>query len=188
MPTTQQYAALTLNNLAVNADNKVRIASAGAIPPLVALLGPQSSEGVQEYAGLALSSLCSNNDDNRVMVAAVGAIPPLVALLGSQRSAGVQEQAAKALCNLAKNADNQVKIAAGGAIPLLVALLGPQCSAGVQMSATWALSNLVTNTPGNKAMIRASGGVVALTQLSKSSANDKVKSEAKLALDKISAK
>ena len=41
------------------------IAKAGAIPPLVALLGEGSSEGSRQEAARALSNLSCNNEDNQ---------------------------------------------------------------------------------------------------------------------------
>ena len=79
----QEQAARALRNFADNSDNKVKIATAGAIPPLVVLLGPQCSARVQDQAAWALRNLAVNAD-NKVKVAAAGAIPPLVALLGPQ--------------------------------------------------------------------------------------------------------
>jgi hypothetical protein len=82
----------------------------------VALLGPESSAGVQKQAAGALLNLASNNAENKVKIAAAGAISPLVALLGPQSSAVLQEQAAGALRNLAaNNAENKVKIRHAGA-------------------------------------------------------------------------
>lgn len=41
------------------------IAKAGAIPPLVALLGPGASEGCRQEAARALSNLSCNNEYNQ---------------------------------------------------------------------------------------------------------------------------
>ena len=151
--TVQATSARGLARLSANnADNKVMVAAAGAIPPLVALLR-SSSACVQRSASGALRNL-SFNDDNRIKVAAAGAIPPLVALLRSS-STGVQEQAAGALTNLSANNDNQVKVAAAGAIPPLVALLSSS-SAGVQEQAARALTNLSANND-NQVKVAAAG-------------------------------
>ena len=104
------------------AANKVRIAAAGAIPPLVALLGPHSSAEVQEQAAGALSILAFN-DDNKVKIATAGAILPLVALLGHHNSPEVQMRAAGALWYLSRNDDNRVKIRSAGAVVLLKRLM-----------------------------------------------------------------
>ena len=66
-------------NLAVSDDGVEVKTSASAISPLVALLGPQSSVGVQEVAAGALKSLAANTKRTTEIVEA-GAISPLVAL------------------------------------------------------------------------------------------------------------
>ena len=104
--------------------NRVAIAAAGGIKPLIALIGSPFAE-VQEAAAGALRNLSSNGvcrgggsmmcdggvvpsyargaaDGNCVAIAAAGGIELLIALLGSP-SAEVQKAAAGALCNLARN-------------------------------------------------------------------------------------
>ena len=63
-PLVKQIAAGALQNLAVNADNQVTIAKAGAIPPLVELL---KDPEVRETAAGALYFLALNAD-NRVRI------------------------------------------------------------------------------------------------------------------------
>eukprot|EP01052_Picozoa_sp_SAG31_P050035 SAG31_NODE_11237_length_1050_cov_4.801262_1_plen_104_part_10 len=88
-----------------NADNKVAIAQAGALAPLVRLL-TEGSANAKEQAVLALQSLAANNADNKVAIAQAGALAPLVRLL-TEGSAKAKENAAGALRNLAfNNADN----------------------------------------------------------------------------------
>ena len=91
-----------------NDDNKVTIAQAGGIPPLVALT--RSSTDLEKLAGAeALMHLASGNNDNRVAIAQAGGIAPLVALaLGGS---GEHKRCARgALEELARNADNKVAI------------------------------------------------------------------------------
>jgi len=82
-----------LRDLAYNNDNnKISIAEAGTIPPLVALL--QNGTGdAKKYDVRALRALAYNNDKNQVSIAKAGAIPPLVALLEN----GTGENAAATL-------------------------------------------------------------------------------------------
>eukprot|EP00798_Chlamydomonas_sp_ICE-L_P025277 gene25277-biopygen19741 len=121
----QQHAATTLGDLVVNYPaNQGKAASAGAIPPLVALLSASTPAHVQEHASRALVDLVVNNPVNQGKVASAGAIPPLVALLSAGNPAHVQEHAATALGDLVLNHQaNQGKAASAGAIPPLVALL-----------------------------------------------------------------
>ena len=57
---------MALSNLALNADNKVAIAKAGAIPRLVTLLGEGGPVAKEQAAG-ALASLAVNAD-NKVAI------------------------------------------------------------------------------------------------------------------------
>ena len=92
----QQHAAGALWNLALNNDNKDKIAAAGAIPPLVALLGPQSSSGVQQHAAGALWNLALNND-NKVKIRFAGGVAALTQLMESTTYEGVKRWAENAL-------------------------------------------------------------------------------------------
>ncbi|KAG1671887.1 hypothetical protein FOA52_003454 [Chlamydomonas sp. UWO 241] len=59
--------------LAENAEIAVNIATAGAIPPLVRLLGPGSPTVVQNNAAGALRYLARSNAEVRTTIAAAGA-------------------------------------------------------------------------------------------------------------------
>ncbi|KAH8091269.1 hypothetical protein JL720_6160 [Aureococcus anophagefferens] len=100
--------------------NKVAIAAAGGIPPLVALVAA-GSELAKSHAAGALASLAFNNPSNKVAIAAADGISPLVALVET----GIESAkwpAACALANLAfKNDGNKSAIAAAGGIPPLKA-------------------------------------------------------------------
>lgn len=63
---TRKVSASALWNLAYrNNANRRAIALAGAIPPLVALLGDGASEGCRQEAARALSNLSCNNEYNQ---------------------------------------------------------------------------------------------------------------------------
>ena len=95
------HAAWADNDLDIHAS----FVSAGALPPLVELLGAHNMSEVQEAAAGALLALALN-DDNKAKIATAGAIPPLVEFLGCQSKARVQMAAAGALSHLAENAKN----------------------------------------------------------------------------------
>ena len=57
-----------------------KAAAAGALPPLVALLGPQSTAAVQEAAVEPPCVLSVNNDNTGKAKIAGAALPPLVDL------------------------------------------------------------------------------------------------------------
>jgi hypothetical protein len=101
----QQNAARALFILAQNgAAIADAIADAGAIFPLVRLLGPGTLAGVQCDAAWALQRLALNGD-NADAVAAAGAIPLLVQLDMPGSDAGVQRSASAALHALACSND-----------------------------------------------------------------------------------
>jgi len=118
-PRVKVRAAWALANLALNDENRATIASAGGIPPLIALLGG-GPDNVKAQAALALGNL-ARNDDNRATIASAGGIPPLIALLGG--SDNVKVHAAGTLAALALNDDNKATITSVGGIPPLTALL-----------------------------------------------------------------
>ncbi|KAG1665194.1 hypothetical protein FOA52_002595 [Chlamydomonas sp. UWO 241] len=113
-------AADILAQLTHNYEIAATIAAAGAIPPLVQLLGAGDTK-VQRAATFALGCL-SKDPDIAIAIGAAGAIPPLVNLLGSACEA-TDMNAAGLLRDLAEvNDEIVVTIAAAGAIPPLVQL------------------------------------------------------------------
>lgn len=108
-----------------NAENRVSIAKAGAIPLFVDLLG-SGPEVIppKAKAGVALTlRILAVDEEMQLSIAKAGAIPPLTELLKSDARADVKEQAAGLFWDLAKNAENKVTIAQAGAIPVLRDLL-----------------------------------------------------------------
>ena len=117
-----KLASLSRSSFGPTYSWSTEIAAAGAILPLVALLGPHNALSVQISATMALTYLALQNNDNQVKIAAAGAIPPLVALLGPQNSANIQYDAIGALRNLAANAGNRFRICSAGAVSALTQL------------------------------------------------------------------
>ena len=117
--TTAQYAAAALESLARDhIENQIALAKAGAIAPLVELLGTDSTE-TQEHAVGALLYLGSHDEASRNAV-----VKRLVAVL-DMRNAAAQLKSAEALAVLAaRSAENRKAITAAAAIPPLVRLLG----------------------------------------------------------------
>ena len=116
-----------------NAANKVAIAEAGGIPPLVALVTNGAADG-QKSAAATLQTITADNAANCVAIVEAGGIPPLVALVTNGAAHG-QKWAAAALQNLAAdNADNKVAIVEAGGIGPLVALV----ASGTADTADWA--------------------------------------------------
>lgn len=141
----QRNAAEELRLLAKHKmENRMMIAKAGAVRPLVCLLhstDPQTQEAT--VTALLNLSLC---DDNKMEITRAGAIKPLIYVLKTGTSVAKQN-AACALLSLSLIDDNKVSIGAAGAIPPLVALLISGSSRGKKDAATtlYTLSSLHQN-------------------------------------------
>ncbi|RWV96552.1 hypothetical protein GW17_00040726 [Ensete ventricosum] len=152
---SQCRAAAHLRFLAKHStENRIRIAQAGAVAPLVALLShpdPQLQEqGVTAVLNL---SLC---DENKATIAAAGAVGHLVRTLCFGTPAA-RENAACALLRLAQLDDLRAAIGGSGAIPALVALLETGGSRGKKDAAT-ALFTLLASKENSSRAVEA--GVV----------------------------
>ncbi|KAE9463536.1 hypothetical protein C3L33_04567, partial [Rhododendron williamsianum] len=120
-PEDQRSAAGEIRLLAKrNADNRVAIAEAGAIPLLVGLLSIPDSR-TQEHAVTALLNL-SICEDNKGSIITSGAVPGIVHVL-KKGSMEARENAAATLFSLSVVDENKVTIGSSGAIPPLVTLL-----------------------------------------------------------------
>jgi len=149
-------AAAALSSLAHGNDaNKVAIAAAGGIPPLVQLL--RGSAEAKEQAVRALCSLTHRSDANTALVAAAGGIPALVDLLREGR-----ELAAWLLWRFATG--HKVLIVEAGGIPPLVDLLRDG-SRYARLVAAMALGLLEYNNDGNAVAIAVAVGLDALVEL-----------------------
>ncbi|KAF9600689.1 hypothetical protein IFM89_011360 [Coptis chinensis] len=130
----QRQAALELRLLAKNKqENRLKIARAGAVRPLISLISSSDSQ-LQEYGVTAILNL-SLCDENKELVTKLGAIKPLVKALrtGSTTS---KENSACALFRLSQIEENKIRIGRSGAIPLLVNLLQNGSSRGKKDSST----------------------------------------------------
>ncbi|XP_047342405.1 U-box domain-containing protein 4-like [Impatiens glandulifera] len=117
----QKQAAMEIRLLAKNkSENRIKIARAGAIKPLINLIS-SSDPQLSEYGVTAILNL-SLCDDNKDVIASSGAIKPLVKALRIGTSTA-KENAACALLRLSQNEDNKLVIGRSGAIPPLVNLL-----------------------------------------------------------------
>ncbi|XP_059666047.1 U-box domain-containing protein 14 [Cornus florida] len=145
-----------------NADNRVCIAEAGAIPLLVELLSSTDSR-TQEHAVTALLNL-SINDANKGTIVNAGAIPDIVDVLKNGSMEG-RENAAATLFSLSVVDENKVAIGAAGAIPALIDLLCQGTPRGKKDAAT-AIFNL-SIYQGNKVRAVRAGIVAPLMRLLK---------------------
>ncbi|KAF5961189.1 hypothetical protein HYC85_002398 [Camellia sinensis] len=143
-----------------NMDNRIVIASCGAIGLLVNLLHSNDTK-IQENAVTALLNL-SINDNNKAAIANAEAIEPLIHVLETG-SPEAKENSAATLFSLSVIEDNKVRIGRSGAIQPLVDLLGNGTPRGKKDAAT-ALFNL-SIFHENKTRIVQAGAVKYLVEL-----------------------
>nr|XP_043635653.1 U-box domain-containing protein 13-like [Erigeron canadensis] len=160
-PDDQRTAAGEIRLLAKrNADNRVAIAEAGAIPLLTHLLIAPDSR-TQEHAVTALLNL-SICEDNKGSIVSSGAVPGIVQVL-RKGSMEARENAAATLFSLSVIDENKVTIGSLGAIPPLVLLLIEGTQRGKKDAAT-ALFNLCIYQ-GNKGRAVRAGVITTLMEL-----------------------
>lgn len=161
-PEDQRSAAGELRLLAKrNADNRVCIAEAGAIPLLVNLL-PSLDPRIQEHAVTALLNLSICEENKGRIISSSGAVPGIVHVL-KKGSMEARENAAATLFSLSVLDENKVIIGVSGAIPALVSLLTVGSQRGKKDAAT-ALFNLCIYQ-GNKGKAVRAGVVPMLMTL-----------------------
>ncbi|KAD4888588.1 hypothetical protein R6Q59_034422 [Mikania micrantha] len=130
----QKQAAMEIRLLAKNKpENRLKIASAGAIRPLISLISSSDLQ-LQEHGVTAILNL-SLCDENKEQLASSGAIKPLVKALKVGTSTA-KENAACALLRLSQLDENKSVIGRSGAIPLLVNLLETGSVRGKKDAAT----------------------------------------------------
>ena len=161
-------AAAALGSLAAENDaNKVAIAEAGAIAPLIELVR-SSSEKAKEHAARTLHNLAINAT-NAAAIAVAGGIEPLVELLRSAFD-DTKTCVAEALTNLASSHANQVAIVKAGAIsPLLE--LARSGSEKAKEAAAATLNRLAYND-ANAVAIAEAGGSEPLVELVRGGSED----------------
>nr|GMD84936.1 U-box domain-containing protein 4-like [Ipomoea batatas]GMD93862.1 U-box domain-containing protein 4-like [Ipomoea batatas] len=112
-----KQAAMELRLLAKNKpENRIKIARAGAIKPLISLISSTDPQ-LLEYGVTAILNL-SLCDENKQLIAASGAIKPLVRAL-KVGTPVAKENAACALLRLSQIEESKVAIGRSGAIPPL---------------------------------------------------------------------
>lgn len=161
----EKDAAFALGLLAVKPEYQRRIADAGALPLLVALLLRQGgsnnarvANGVVRRAADAVTNLAHENAHIKTRVRTEGGIPPLVRLLEST-DAKVQRAAAGALRTLAfKNEANKNQIVEGNALPTLILMLRSE-DVGIHYEAVGVIGNLVHSSVNIKKEVLAAGAL-----------------------------
>ncbi|OQU79383.1 hypothetical protein SORBI_3008G136200 [Sorghum bicolor] len=151
-PEEQRSAAAELRLLAKrNANNRICIAEAGAIPLLLSLLSSSDLQ-TQEHAVTALLNL-SIHEDNKSSIILSGAVPGIVHVL-KNGSMQARENAAATLFSLSVVDEYKVTIGGTGAIPALVVLLSEGSPRGMKDAAA-ALFNLCIYQGNKGRAIRA---------------------------------
>lgn len=145
-----------------NPENRVLVANAGGIPPLVQLLSYPDSR-IQEDAVTALLNL-SIDETNKKLISGEGAIPAIIEVL-EHGSVEARENSAAALFSLSMLDENKVTVGLSNGIPPLVDLLQNGTIRGKKDAAT-ALFNLSLNS-SNKARAIDAGIVPPLLTLLK---------------------
>ena len=145
-----------------SAANRIAIAEAGAIPPLVQLLGDgRNATTPQVRAAAVLSDLSRSGENKQLIVNATG-VQPLVKMLTSANNEA-QLHASGALWHLAANTAAQKLISDAGGIYPLVALLS-SASPETARHAAGALWHLEASAD-NKGTIVKAGGIPPLVIL-----------------------
>ncbi|KAG6750168.1 hypothetical protein POTOM_047254 [Populus tomentosa] len=142
--------------------NKVKIVTAGAVPPLVELLKLQNGS-LRELAAASILTL-SAAEPNKPIIAASGAAPLLVQILSSGSVQG-KVDAVTVLHNLSSCAENTHPIVDGKAVSPLINLL-KECKKYSKFAekATALLEILSNSEEGRIAITDSDGGILTLVE------------------------
>jgi hypothetical protein len=138
---TKEWAAYGLSHICKGLpDVQIAAAEAGAVVPLLQLLGSNSSPEAQQTACCALANLAADMPALQGEIAEEGGIPALVQLLGPSHSLAVQSSAAAALWELVRHnpVNSMAAAAAGGIAPLARVLRACGSAAAMLNVQQWA--------------------------------------------------
>ncbi|KAH7420340.1 hypothetical protein KP509_13G002600 [Ceratopteris richardii] len=141
----KENAAVALAHLAVCETNQSKIGAAGAIPPLIELLGGGSPRGKKDAAAALYRISCI--DDNKRKMIRAGALRPLIGFISNKEDKeGMLDKAMAILGNLVSIEQGRVAFVDGGGIkPLLqVIQVGPQRSKSLAISVIFQLCSQCT--------------------------------------------
>lgn len=140
-----------------NVETQKAVLQAGALDPLVKMLGFDHPAEVQEEAVYALKNLASNCNDHRDAVMEAGALPHLLTLI-SHGTGGPRVGAAGTVRRLvAKRARHERALVQGGGLPACVTLLESDDSAAQEEGAGIFRSIVQRNDPSTERAIMAAG-------------------------------
>ena len=136
-----------------NRKNQDAIAEAGAIAPLVAMLG-SSAPQMQANAAGALANLASGHPDNQSAIAKTGAVAPLCLLIKEGVGQQTKDESAQAIWSLAADHQpNKDMIAKLGGFDPLLGLLVTGTTERSQKSIAGALAALAAKHNENRQII-----------------------------------
>ena len=161
----EKEASYAISLMASRDANQNRIAEAGALPGLVALLQrypPQTTgsvpTSVARRAADAVTNLAHENNGIKNQVRVEGGIPPLVSLLET-KDPKVKRAAASALRTLAfKNDDNKNQIVECGALPMLIFMVKSEDQL-IHYEAVGVIGNLVHSSTHIKRRVLDEGAL-----------------------------
>ena len=164
-PFAQVKAVESLSALASRSPtNRAAIAGAGAIPPLVGVLGDgRNPNRSQMLTARVLSVLAASGDSTKQAIVKANGVLPLCKMLASAEPEA-QGRAVSALFSLATTASAQGKISDAGGIDLLVTQLGSD-RAEARRHAVGTLYSMACNTSSKGAIAKAAGAIPYLTTL-----------------------
>nr|GMD10931.1 U-box domain-containing protein 15 [Ipomoea batatas] len=137
-----------------SSENRISIASCGAIPPLVQLLSYPDSR-IQEHAVTALLNL-SLDESNKKLISRENPISAIIEVL-QKGTVGARENSAAALFSLSMLDENKVEIGSRNGIPPLIDLLKGGTIRGKKDAIT-ALFNICLNQSNKTRAIE--GGII----------------------------
>lgn len=159
----QYYCTTALSNIAVDADNRKRLASENRLVQSLVNLMDSSSPKVQCQAALALRNLASDEKYQLEIVKAKG-LPPLLRLLESAYLPLILSAVA-CIRNISIHPQNESPIIDAGFLKPLVELLGSTDNEEIQCHAISTLRNLAASSDRNKQLVLEAGAVQKCKQL-----------------------
>ncbi|KAI3984817.1 hypothetical protein MKX01_039434 [Papaver californicum] len=149
---------LLYSRVKLTQDHAVKIAVAGAVEPLILILG-SGIEGARENSAATLSSL-SVLEQYKIIIGNSGAVKALVDLIGTGALRGKKDPAT-ALFNLSIFHENKARIVQAGAVKYLIKLMDPDSGMGDKALAL--LANLSMISEG-RSEITCEGGISLLVE------------------------
>lgn len=160
----QYYCTTALSNIAVDANNRRRLAeSEPRLVQFLVNLTDSSSPKVQCQAALALRNLASDEKYQLEIVHAHG-LPPLLRLLRSSYLPLILSAVA-CIRNISIHPQNESPIIEAGFLKPLVDLLGSTDNEEIQCHAISTLRNLAASSDRNKSLVLEAGAVQKCKQL-----------------------